>query len=71
MIQSIRQRCLAARTLGWTGRLGLALNPYYVYVNATERSLFTSLQLKGMTAILTWRATRSSNISAFRTTNCP
>jgi UDP-glucose:(heptosyl)LPS alpha-1,3-glucosyltransferase len=41
----LRQR---ARTLGWAGRLGLALNPYHAYVKAAERALFTSPRLKAV-----------------------
>ncbi len=37
-----------ARTLGWAGRLGLALNPYHVYVKAAEKTLFTSPRLKAV-----------------------
>jgi UDP-glucose:(heptosyl)LPS alpha-1,3-glucosyltransferase len=35
-----------ARTLGWAGKLGSALNPYHHYVMAAEKALFTSPQLK-------------------------
>lgn len=41
----LRQR---SRVLGWTGRLGLALNPYHIYVKAAERALFTSSRLKAV-----------------------
>jgi UDP-glucose:(heptosyl)LPS alpha-1,3-glucosyltransferase len=37
-----------ARTLGWAGRLGLALNPYHHYVKAAERAVFTSARLKAV-----------------------
>jgi UDP-glucose:(heptosyl)LPS alpha-1,3-glucosyltransferase len=37
-----------SRTLGWAGRLGLALNPYHGYVKAAERDLFTSPRLKAV-----------------------
>ncbi|MBI5782465.1 MAG: glycosyltransferase family 4 protein [Gammaproteobacteria bacterium] len=37
-----------ARTLGWTGQLGLALNPYHGYVKAAEKTMFTSPRLKAV-----------------------
>ncbi len=41
----LRQR---SRTLGWTGKLGSALNPYHHYVKVVEKSLFTSPRLKAV-----------------------
>jgi UDP-glucose:(heptosyl)LPS alpha-1,3-glucosyltransferase len=37
-----------ARTLGWIGKFGSALNPYHHYVKAAEKALFTSPQLKAV-----------------------
>ena len=37
-----------ARTLGWIGKYGSALNPYHHYVKAAEKSLFTSPRLKAV-----------------------
>ncbi|GAB4511966.1 MAG: glycosyltransferase family 4 protein [Sulfuricaulis sp.] len=37
-----------ARTLGWTSRLGVALNPYHAYVKAAEKKMFTSPRLKAV-----------------------
>lgn len=37
-----------ARTLGWAGKLGSALNPYHHYVKAAEKALFTSPRLKAV-----------------------
>jgi len=37
-----------ARTLGWIGKLGSALNPYHHYVKAAEKALFTSPRLKAV-----------------------
>ena len=37
-----------ARTLGWGGRLGLALNPYHAYVKAAEKTMFTGPRLKAV-----------------------
>lgn len=36
------------RVLSFTGRLGIALNPYHHYVLAAEKQLFTSSQLKAV-----------------------
>lgn len=37
-----------SRVLGWTGRLGLALNPYHAYVKAAEKKMFTSSRLRAV-----------------------